>query len=126
MLMIAVPCKNSRGLNSEIEEHFGRAKFFALVEVEGDKIKGVDFLEAPAEHSPGELPEMLRKRGVEVVLAYGMGPRAIQFFESYGIRVVTGAKGEVGEVVEKFVKEELEIEKDWMLKGGFKRHEHQI
>ena len=67
---------------------------------------------------------MLRKRGVEVVLAYGMGPRAIQFFESYGIRVVTGAKGEVGEVVEKFVKGELEIEKDWMLKGGFKRHEH--
>jgi len=123
-MMIAAPCKNRGGLNSEIEEHFGRARFFALVEVEGNRIKSIDFLEAPEEHSPGELPEMLREKGVEVVLAYGMGPRAIQFFESYGIRVVTGTRGEVGKAVEKFVKGELEIDEEWMLKGDFRRHEH--
>lgn len=89
-MRIAIPVANGR-----LCMHFGHCEAFALIDVD-EKTREVlkkEELEAP-EHQPGLLPRWLAERGVEVVIAGGMGGRAQAIFAECGIRVVVGAPGE--------------------------------
>lgn len=70
--------------------HFGHCQSFAVLTVEGKKVVGKELV-TPPPHEPGVLPRWLHGLGVEVVIAGGMGQRAVQFFNEFGIEVVTGA-----------------------------------
>ncbi len=89
-MTIAVPLVGNR-----LCAHFGHCERFALVDVDGasGEVRGMTFLEAPP-HQPGLLPQWLQQRGVDTVIAGGMGHRAQQLFAQYGIRVVVGAPEE--------------------------------
>lgn len=72
--------------------HFGHCQHFALVEVDPDKKEILDTrLEAPPGHEPGALPKWLQQQGADLVIAGGMGMRAQQFLEQFGIQVIVGA-----------------------------------
>ena len=72
--------------------HFGHCEQFALFDVEEQKKKIIrkEFISSP-EHQPGLLPVWLAEKGVTVVIAGGMGPRAQDIFQENGIKVVLGA-----------------------------------
>ena len=104
--------------------HFGRSPYYAFVDVEGDKIKNFEILPVPfAEHGPGDLPNFVKENKGDVVIAYGMGGRAIDFFNRLGIEIITGASGTVKEVVDAFLKNRLDTDKDWKSKEEFSHHE---
>ncbi|MFC2007020.1 NifB/NifX family molybdenum-iron cluster-binding protein [Chloroflexota bacterium] len=75
-----------------ISPHFGHCEQFALFDVEESKkeITNKDFVTSP-EHQPGLLPNWLAEKGVSVIIAGGMGPRAQDIFHQNGISVVLGA-----------------------------------
>ena len=131
-MRIAVPAVDDRGLESEVSGHFGRAKYFVFVDVEDNEIKGAEVVEVPfEEHGPGDLPRFVKEHGGEVVLAYGMGQRAISFFNELGIEVVTGAYGRIRDVVEAFIHQVLEVDPYWKEKierekerEGWGKHGH--
>jgi len=113
-MRIAIPAEDNRGLESNVSGHFGRARYFVFVDVEDNKIKNAEVVEVPfEEHSPGDLPNFIKEHGGEVVLAYGMGRRAIDYFNSLGIEVVTGAYGKIKDVVEAFINQVLEVDPYW-------------
>jgi len=88
--------------------HFGHCQQFAVVEVENEEIKNKEMLTPPA-HEPGVLPQWLNEVGAKVVIAGGMGGRAIQFFDQYGIRVIVGAPSlDPEQVVEQYLAGTLE------------------
>ena len=70
--------------------HFGHSQAFALVEVEEKQIKNTEYL-VPPPHEPGVLPKWLSDLGADIIIAGGMGHRAISLFDQYGIKVITGA-----------------------------------
>jgi len=106
---IAVPTRGKAGLDDQVEEHFGRARHYTLIDVEDGKIVKTEVLDVPFdEHGPGDLPNWLHSQGAEAVLAWGMGPRAVEFFEGLGIEVVTGATGPVRAVVAGYINGNLE------------------
>lgn len=72
--------------------HFGHCEkfYFFNVDPEANKIISKEILSAPP-HQPGLLPRLLGEKGVNVVLAGGMGARAQNLFEQNGIEVVIGA-----------------------------------
>ena len=80
--------------------HFGHCQVFAFVEVdpEAKKIIGTEFL-TPPPHEPGVLPPWVASQGAKLVIAGGMGGRAIQLFEQAGVRVITGAPADEPEAV---------------------------
>ena len=45
----------------------------------------------PPPHEPGVLPKWLHELGANVIIAGGMGQRAIQLFDEEGIKVMIGA-----------------------------------
>jgi predicted Fe-Mo cluster-binding NifX family protein len=74
----------------KLTAHFGHCQEFALIEVEGNEIKNKQIL-VPPPHEPGVLPRWLNEQGTNVIIAGGMGQRAVGLFSQYGINVVTGA-----------------------------------
>ncbi len=99
-MKIAVPLLNNSGLSSKISPHFGRAPYFALIEVRGGKLYDVKIVENPwKEHSPGEIPNWLSEQGIELVIACNIGPRAINFFRQLGIEVTKGQCGTLQEAL---------------------------
>ena len=71
--------------------HFGHCQEFAILEIKDDQIVGKQVL-VPPPHEPGVLPAWLHELGTNVVIAGGMGHRAIDLFNQAGIKVVTGAE----------------------------------
>ncbi len=53
-------------------------------------------------HKPGFLPNFLHDRGVQVIIAGGMGSGAVEIFQEKGIDVYTGAQGSVDEIARQY------------------------
>ncbi|HOX39696.1 MAG TPA: NifB/NifX family molybdenum-iron cluster-binding protein [Candidatus Brocadiia bacterium] len=94
-MKIAIPMADGR-----LAMHFGHCGSFALIDAdhENRKILKTETVEAP-EHQPGLLPRWLAQKGVNVVIAGGMGARAQMLFSDHGIGVVIGAPAETPEEI---------------------------
>jgi predicted Fe-Mo cluster-binding NifX family protein len=76
--------------NGKLTAHFGHCQMFALIEVAENEITDKQLL-IPPPHEPGVLPSWLHQKGADVIIAGGMGQRAISLFSEKGIKVITGA-----------------------------------
>ena len=93
--------------DGKLTAHFGHCKEFAMVEVEDQKILGTEMLDPPP-HEPGVLPRWLKEQGANVVIAGGMGQRAIELFNQAGIQVFVGAPvDEPQELVKSYLNQTL-------------------
>ncbi|MBW1641495.1 MAG: NifB/NifX family molybdenum-iron cluster-binding protein [Deltaproteobacteria bacterium] len=91
----------------KLTAHFGHCKEFAVIDVEDKQIVKKDILEPPP-HEPGVLPQWLHDLGATVIIAGGMGQRAISLFDQVGISVITGAPSlEPEELVKSYLDNEL-------------------
>jgi predicted Fe-Mo cluster-binding NifX family protein len=108
-MRIAVSADNRQGLDSVVSPHFGRCPHYILVDVEGHNVTGIQEVDSPfyGHHQPGQVPGFIHSLGADVMLAGGMGGRAIMFFQEYGIEGVTGAYGTVRQSVERYLGGEL-------------------
>jgi predicted Fe-Mo cluster-binding NifX family protein len=104
-MRIAVSSENNQGLESTVSHHFGRCPYYILVDVEGRDIGEVRAVENPffGQHQPGQVPGFIQSQGVDVMLAGGMGRRAIGFFQQFNIKPVTGAQGTVAQALEQYL-----------------------
>jgi predicted Fe-Mo cluster-binding NifX family protein len=94
--------------NGKLTAHFGHCQEFALVEVNDNQILKKETL-VPPPHEPGVLPSWLHQLGTDVVIAGGMGQRAIGLFGEKGIKVVTGAPSlEPEELVNSYLNQTLQ------------------
>ncbi|NWF75628.1 MAG: dinitrogenase iron-molybdenum cofactor [Nitrospirae bacterium] len=92
-----------------VSAHFGRCPFFTILNIEDGKLLQQEIIENPG-HQPGYIPQFLHQKGVECIVAGGMGMRARGFFEEAGIQTILGVTGKINDVIEKI--------KDGILKGG--------
>lgn len=72
--------------------HFGHCEEFAILDVDTEKkaVAGKELVKTP-EHLPGLLPRWLAQRGVNAVIAGGMGSRAQALFAAQNIVLALGA-----------------------------------
>jgi ATP-binding protein involved in chromosome partitioning len=80
--------------------HFGHCNEFAIVDVDCNrKIVLTTTYLTPPPHEPGVLPAWLGEHGTDVIIAGGMGRRAMELFRNSGIEVIIGASGDVPEAL---------------------------
>ena len=108
-MRIAISAENKNGLESPTSHHFGRCPYYVLVDLENSEVKSVQTIENPfyAQHQPGMVPGFINEQEVNVMISGGMGWRAIEFFQGYGIQVATGASGTVGATLDNYLRGEL-------------------
>lgn len=106
-MRLCIPSSGSEGLGSTVGQHFGKVPYFTVVNSETGE---VEIVPNTSEHMGGigVPPEQLSKQGVDVMLCGGLGRKAVQLFESYGIEVYTGASGTVADAVNAWKNGELE------------------
>ena len=96
-MRIAVSSSDNQGLAGQVAQHFGRCPYFTFVDVEEGEIRQVRILENPYfdGHQPGQIPDYVHQQGGDMILAGGMGGRAIEFFHELGIQAFTGVSGSI-------------------------------
>jgi len=92
---IAIPV-----VEGHLSAHFGHCEEFSIfdVDLENKKIIGQEKAPSPP-HEPGLLPRWLAEKGVNVIIAGGMGTQAQQLFAESGITVSVGASADDPEKV---------------------------
>jgi predicted Fe-Mo cluster-binding NifX family protein len=97
-MKICVPSSGKGGLDDLVGQHFGRVPTYTVKDTETNEIRTI---ENKSEHMGGVglPPELLSQAGVEVMLCGGLGNKAVQQFEQFGIEVYVGAKGTVEETI---------------------------
>lgn len=105
MKRIAFSCEDGSGLNSEMSMHFGRCSHYTIVEVDNGEVKNTEVVENPyfTNHVPGVVPKFIHEQNVNVMIAGGMGPKAINMFTDFGIEVATGVGGKVENVLKAYI-----------------------
>jgi len=90
MITIAIPTVEGR-----LHGHFGGCREFTLVQADPQQKKIISIQPViPPPHAPGLFPRWLREQGAKVIIAGGIGQRALALFAEQGIEVRAGIAGE--------------------------------
>lgn len=109
--------------NNQVSAHFGRCQQYTIFEVHGNEVTGKTVVNTPG-HQPGMLPPFLSQKGVNVVIAGGMGPKAQNLFMQMNIEPIIGVSGEVDEVIHDFLQDKLETGESTCDQGQDHHHDY--
>ena len=108
---IVIPVASQDGLNSHLAEHFGRAPYFAVVDLNdsGEVSKVETTSNLP--HGTGRMGQphdVVLGLKPNIIIAYGMGRRGIGSFQSVGIAVLRANANTVNEVITSYKENKLQ------------------
>ena len=83
-----------------VSAHFGRCPEFTIVDIEGSELKSRQVVPNPG-HEPGAIPQFLHSKGVQCIIAGGMGMRATELFNEMGIKAIVGVSGTIDDLIGK-------------------------
>jgi len=97
MKKIVIPTDNKKGLNDLVAEHFGRCNTYTFLDENGNILEIVN---NTSEHMGGSglPPELMKKHGANVLLCGGLGPRALELCNEFGIEVYVSQAVKVNEI----------------------------
>ena len=102
MKKIAIPV--TEGI---LSSHFGHAEIFQVYSIENGSIIKTEAL-TPPPHEPGVIPKWLNETGAACIITGGIGQRAVDLFNEFGIDVISGAPALApDELIEKHLAGEL-------------------
>jgi predicted Fe-Mo cluster-binding NifX family protein len=107
---IAIPVEDANGLNAGLSQHFGRAPYFAVVELdENGKVLNLQMVPNKSEHfgGMGRPSENIMRLRPNAVITYGMGPRALSMFQNANIAVLQANVGIVEDIIEAYQRDDL-------------------
>jgi len=107
--MKIIVTSSGKDLDADLDPRFGRAQNFIVVDTDTmafEVKENTQNLNLP-QGAGIQAGKTVADTGVEAVLTGNCGPKAFKVLESAGIHVITGVKGTVKEVVEKFNAGEL-------------------
>jgi len=108
---IVIPVIENSGLESRLSEHFGRAPYFMVVEIDfKGEIVNIEAIPNTSEHFGGfgRPPDKILQLRPTALITYGMGPRALSIFQQARVAVLRANASTVREVIEAFKRNELE------------------
>lgn len=97
-IKLAIACDGD-----SVSPHFGRCEKYVLVLIKDGEIVEKREILNPG-HRPGFLPGFLKAQGVNVVIAGGIGAKARELLQHYGISCILGVTGIVDEVIDSYLK----------------------
>jgi len=106
---IVIPAHDKNA--DEIADHFGRAPFFAIIDLEEDaNIIKMEVQPNTGEHSGGKghAHNNVLQYSPQAIIVQGMGPRGIMSFQTQNIAVLRANSKSISELIRAFSHHELE------------------
>jgi len=107
--------------SGRVSPHFGRAPEFTIITIEDGKMVEKHVYPNPG-HAVGSIPQFINEKGANCMITGGMGNRAVQFFQQYGIEVIIGISGDINDVIKNILNGTLEGGDSSCSPGGGKRY----
>ena len=110
-MRIVIPTLDKNGLDAQLSEHFGRAPYFTVVDVdENGRLTDQKTIANESEHfgGVGNPPDRILQFKPNALVTYGMGPRALNIFQDAKVAVLRTNANTVREVITAYNKDELE------------------
>ena len=108
---IVVPAASQDGLNAYLAEHFGRAPYFAVVDLnENGEIADVKTV-PNVEHNTGRMGQphdVVLNLQPNAIITYGMGRRGIASFQAVGIAIFKANANRVSDVISAYKENKLQ------------------
>jgi predicted Fe-Mo cluster-binding NifX family protein len=107
---IVIPVLDESGLNARLSEHFGRAPYFAVIDLdENGNVLSLRTESNVSEHfgGTGRPTDRILQLQPNALITYGMGPRALSIFQDAGVAVLRANENTAKEVVAAYTKNEL-------------------
>ena len=107
---VIVPTQNQQGLDARVAEHFGRAPYYTIVELdETEEVSSVKTVPNVGEHAGGMgySHDHILEYKPTALIVYGMGPRGLMTFQSAGVAVLKANADTVSEVVSAYKSDAL-------------------
>jgi predicted Fe-Mo cluster-binding NifX family protein len=102
---IVIPVDDKLGLGAHIAQHFGRAPYFVVVDLD-EKNQALNVKTEPntGEHmgGAGHPHESLLALKPDIIIAFGMGPGGLQSFQNAGVTVLKAVDATVKETINSF------------------------
>ena len=94
---------------SEMDQRFGRTKYFMIYDTEAEEYQTLSNSSAAAEVQGAGIKtgELLSNNGVETVITGHVGPKAYSTLMAAKIKVLLSEQGKVSEVVSRYLAGEL-------------------
>jgi predicted Fe-Mo cluster-binding NifX family protein len=108
---IVVPVSDDRGIDAQLSQHFGRAPFFAIIDLdEKGQVIGQGTIANTSEHfgGVGLPPDRILQLKPKALITYGLGPKALRVFQDAGVAVLRTEANTVREVVRAYNNNELQ------------------
>lgn len=97
-------------MNSCLAKHFGRAPYFAVIDLDEDgEVLKIETVSNTGEHfgGTGHMHENILSLKPDAVIVYGMGPRGLSGFQNTGVAVLRANADTVREVITAYKRNEL-------------------
>lgn len=108
---IVVPVSDDRGIDAQLSQHFGRAPFFAIIDLDEEgHVIGQGTIANTSEHfgGVGLPPDRILQLKPKALITYGLGPKALRVFQNAGVAVLRTEANTVREVVRAYNNDELQ------------------
>jgi len=108
---IVVPVSDEKGIDAQLSEHFGRAPYFAIIDLDDEgHVIGQGTISNTSEHfgGAGNPPDRILQLQPKALITYGMGPRALRIFQNARVAVLRTNLNTVREVVTAYNNNELQ------------------
>ncbi|MFW6381174.1 MAG: NifB/NifX family molybdenum-iron cluster-binding protein [Bacillota bacterium] len=99
-MKIAITVSNNKGLDSEIDSRFGRARYFALIDPETEEIEIEKNSAASAASGAGvAAAQQVVDLGADAVISGNFGPKAFSSLRAGGLELYTLNDGTVKDAI---------------------------
>ncbi len=114
-MFIIFPSDNETGTLSNLASDFETARYYTIASIIEDTLADTKIKQGfPSPPPEGEWGRLLGKLKIEVVVARGIKQGTVASMQSSGIRVIRGAKGLVGDMI------------DWIADAGIDEFEEKV
>ena len=120
---IVVPVSDEKGIDAHLSQHFGRAPFYAIIDLdEKGQVIGQGTIANTSEHfgGVGLPPDRILQLKPKALITYGLGPKALRVFQNAGVAVLRTEANIVREVVRAYNNNELQE----LTQGCHQAHHH--
>ena len=107
---IVIPVSDERGIDARLSEHFGRAPYYTIIDLDDEgHVIDQGTMANTSEHFGGEgnPPDRILQLQPKALITYGMGPRALRIFQTAKVAVLRTNANTVREAVTAYNNNEL-------------------
>lgn len=107
---LVMPVEDTNDINARLSQHFGRAPYFAALELdEQGKVVDLQMVPNRSEHfgGIGRPPDIILSLKPNIVITYGMGPRALNIFQNANVAVLQANGPIVKDLIEAYNQDKL-------------------